>query len=159
MQHVVCLLHLNELPLRHLFCEIDGVTNGPDSFKGKIGMEVSAEVWKEANVAFPTVKGKLPIISEEQLAEISRDQRLLYMLSHALDSGVVSDSVAGTTIGPLLHARWLTLACRIIRKAISAKKPTNSISTILQFLQCVYVPAWFLIKFSPYVQFGAGHIF
>ena len=120
---------------------MDGVTNGPDSFKGKIGKEVSAEVWKEAIVAFPTVKGKLPIISEEQLAEISRDQRLLYMLSHALDSGVVSDSVAGATIGPLLHACWLTLACRIIRKALSTKRPTKSLSTILQFLQCVYVPA------------------
>ena len=29
VQHVVCLLHLNELPLRHLMITIDGTTSGP----------------------------------------------------------------------------------------------------------------------------------
>ena len=69
-----------------------------------LGKEVSGEVWKEAIVTFPTVKSKLPIIPEEQLRDTSRDQRLLYEFSHALESGVVPDSVASTTIGPLLHA-------------------------------------------------------
>ena len=114
VQHVVCLLHLNELPLRHLFCNIDGVTSGPDSFKGHIGMEVSSEVWKEDIVTYSTVKGKLPLISEERLKDTSPDQQLLYQLSYALDTGAVPDSVAGATIGPLLHACWLTLACRIL---------------------------------------------
>ena len=125
VQHVVCLLHLNELPLCHLFCSIDGVTSGPDSFKGKIGKSVSGEVWKEAIVAYPTVKGKLPVISEKQLKDTSRDQCLLYKLSHALETGVVPDSVAGATLGPQLHARWLTLACRIMRKALSTRKPSR----------------------------------
>ena len=62
-------------------------------------------------MTYPTVKGKPPLISEECLKETSRDQRLLYQVSYALDSGAVSDSVAGATIGPLLHARWITLAC------------------------------------------------
>ena len=29
VQHVVCLLHLNELPLRHYFILLDGTTSGP----------------------------------------------------------------------------------------------------------------------------------
>ena len=29
VQHCVCLLHLNELPLRHYFLKIDGTTSGP----------------------------------------------------------------------------------------------------------------------------------
>jgi hypothetical protein len=33
----VCLLHTNELPLRHLFKKIDGKTSGPQQFSGTIG--------------------------------------------------------------------------------------------------------------------------
>ena len=124
-----------------------------------LGKEVSSEMWKEAIVTFPTVKSKLPIISEEQLKDTSRDQCLLYEFSHALESGVVPDSVASATIGPFLHAFWLTLACMILCKALSTKWPTKSLSTILQFLQSVYVPAWFQIKFSAHVQFGTCHIY
>ena len=32
VQHIICLLHLNELPLRHLFYDLDGVTAGPNTF-------------------------------------------------------------------------------------------------------------------------------
>ena len=32
LQWVTCLLHLNELPLRHVFQNLDGVTSGPHSF-------------------------------------------------------------------------------------------------------------------------------
>ena len=37
LQHLICLLHLNELPLRHLLKELDGATKGPDIFSGSIG--------------------------------------------------------------------------------------------------------------------------
>ena len=40
VQHFVCLLHCNELPLRHLIHEIDGVIQGPESFSGPIGKAV-----------------------------------------------------------------------------------------------------------------------
>ena len=86
VQHIICLLHLNELPLRHLFCKIYGVTSGPDSFKGEIGKEVANNVWKEPIVAFPMVKGNIPVLSDEQLKDTSRDQYLLYHLGHALQS-------------------------------------------------------------------------
>ena len=33
----VCLLHTNELPLRHILITLDGVTHGPNSFSGPIG--------------------------------------------------------------------------------------------------------------------------
>ena len=29
VQHIICLLHLNELPFRHELCAVDGVTSGP----------------------------------------------------------------------------------------------------------------------------------
>ena len=157
VQHIICLLHMNELPLRHIFYDLDGVTAGPDTFKGDLGKELSKDVWKEKVVAFPRVKGKLPDISEEQLKDTSRDQRLLYQLASALQSGNVPDKVACATIGPIMHARWLTLACRILRKGLSTKKPSKKLSTLLSFLMNFYVPAWFRIKFSPHCQSGALH--
>jgi hypothetical protein len=37
LQWFICLLHANELPLRHLFLKLDGVTQGPRSMSGPIG--------------------------------------------------------------------------------------------------------------------------
>ena len=45
LQWSICLLHCNELPLRHVFRLLDGVTiTGPDSFFGKIGKMISGVV-------------------------------------------------------------------------------------------------------------------
>ena len=44
LQWVLCLLHLNELPLRHVFQNLDGVTSGPDSFSRPIGRQLNGAV-------------------------------------------------------------------------------------------------------------------
>ena len=41
LQWFVCLLHANELPLRHLLIKLDGVTSGPKLFSGPIGSLLS----------------------------------------------------------------------------------------------------------------------
>lgn len=41
--HSVCLLHTNELPLRHLFAHLDGTTTGPRSFSGPIGVQITSK--------------------------------------------------------------------------------------------------------------------
>jgi len=42
LQWLICLLHANELPLRHLLQKLDGVTRGPTSFSGPIGKAIQA---------------------------------------------------------------------------------------------------------------------
>ncbi|GBP06283.1 Protein asteroid homolog 1 [Eumeta japonica] len=37
LQWIICMLHLNELPLRHLFDYLDGKTSGPSTYNGPIG--------------------------------------------------------------------------------------------------------------------------
>ena len=37
VQWSICLLHCNELPLRHVFQVLDGTTSSPDSFSGPVG--------------------------------------------------------------------------------------------------------------------------
>ena len=42
LQWLVCLLHSNELPLRHLFLHLDGATTGPLGFYGPIGKALNS---------------------------------------------------------------------------------------------------------------------
>ena len=93
-----------------------------DSFTGPIGKRLQEDVWRLPVVAFEPMPGKMPVISEEQLKDMSRDQYLAYRLGHALESGIVPDEIAGATIGPPCHARWLTTAVRALRLALSIKK-------------------------------------
>ncbi|GBP95516.1 hypothetical protein EVAR_70524_1 [Eumeta japonica] len=39
LQWIICMLHLNELPLRHLFDYLDGKTSGPSTYNGPIDGE------------------------------------------------------------------------------------------------------------------------
>ena len=41
LQWAICLLHFNELPLRHVFQNLGGVTSGPDSFSGPFGRQLN----------------------------------------------------------------------------------------------------------------------
>jgi hypothetical protein len=159
VQHIICLLHLNELPFRHELCNVDGVTSGPDSYTGRIGSSLMEDVWTLPVVSFEPVPGQMPVLSEDQLKDTSRDQFLLYRLAHAVQSGVVPEEVAGATIGPLMHARWITTVARALRKACSTRRRTKAFTRIIQFIVNLYAPAWFSIKNKPHCQSGALHFY
>lgn len=40
LQWIIYLLHINELPLRHLYVHIDGSNSGPQMFLGEIGKQL-----------------------------------------------------------------------------------------------------------------------
>jgi hypothetical protein len=42
LQWIICLLNMNEFPLRHLFLRIDGSTSGPQTFTGEIGKQLKS---------------------------------------------------------------------------------------------------------------------
>ena len=50
------MLHLNELPLRHIFVHLDSTTHGPQSFSGEIDI-----------VEFTPIDVKLPTIDLNDL--------------------------------------------------------------------------------------------
>ena len=63
LQWVICLLHLNELPLRHVFQNLDGVTSGPDSFSKPIGRQLNGAVSEWKVVKFKSIPNpKFPVI-------------------------------------------------------------------------------------------------
>ena len=121
--------------------------------------------------------GKIQPIGEEVLSDLSRDQRLLYKLGIAVQTGVVSADIAAATIGPPLHARWLTTAARdlryiqihseqflfhksnFFRDYMSTRQPSAKQKEIINLIVSFYIPNYFHIKTNPTIQDGAQNIF
>ena len=104
MHWFVCLLHMNELPLRHLLIHLDGVTHGPNSFSGPIGKQL-----KECNmpdlpvVAFQPIEGNvLPNIDPN---ELSTDQKYLLEICQAINTGQCNSDLGKRKPGPMCHSR------------------------------------------------------
>ncbi|KAK3925304.1 Tetratricopeptide repeat protein 30-like protein [Frankliniella fusca] len=155
LQWAVCLLHFNELPLRHLFIAIDGPTAGPNKFSGPIGSQLSS-CETLAIVKFKSVKCDLP---EMDPTDLSNDQRYMYEIADAIRCGECSPELASRLIGPINMARWLTTANRVLRLYISTKRPTNKLKLVVQYLLTVYVPLWFRIRRNKSIGDGCRHLF
>ena len=73
------------------------------------------DVWLRPVVSFAPIPGKIPVLPQEVVNDLSRDACLVYKLGLAVQTGVVPPDVAAATIGPPLHARWLTTGARDLR--------------------------------------------
>ena len=82
LQWIECLLHCNELPLRHLINDINGKTYGPVSFTNLSGSRLSD-------------CDKLPVVELEQISgeelavttsDLNRDQKYLLKIYTAVTS-------------------------------------------------------------------------
>lgn len=154
LQWIICLLHLNELPLRHLFAKLDGNTTGPNTYSGAIG-KLLDDCEKRSVVVFEKIEGMLPNISN--VKDLSSDQRYLYDITSAVISGECSPDLSNRSPGKMSHARWLTKANRILRLYVSTEIPTNELKQLATFVVKVYAPIWFEIKLNPTCKDGARH--
>ena len=94
---------------------MDGPTTGPQAWSGPIGHAIVLDVWLEPVVSFKPVAGKIKVMPKEVMEDLSRDASILYKLGLAVQTGVVPPEVVAATIGPPLHARWLTTGARDLR--------------------------------------------
>lgn len=154
IQWLICLLHANELPLRHLLHALDGKTTGPHSLSGPIG-SLLATCESRPVKKFLAIEADLPEINEEDL---STDQQYLYKICCAIKTGTCSESLSKKNPGKLSHARWLTTANRLLRLYISTSEPSESLVVLTKFIMKVYAPMWFHIKTKPLCQYGAQHL-
>lgn len=90
---------------------------------------------------------------------MSTDQRYLYDIVHAVQNGKLTESLKAKVPGPIFLARWLTLACRILRIYVTIRKPSKSLRILAQFVVKVYAPMWFNVKMRPNVCYGSQHFF
>ena len=128
-----CALHQNELPFKAIFKKLDRGTTGPKSFSGILGQKC-----KENNHELPQVlfnKIEAPIgegyISAAVLNDLIFGQRLLFEYCKGIGSGRVNNQWASWKIGPINHARWLTLAIRILCVYSWETKPTPILKQLM----------------------------
>ena len=115
LQWVIRLLHLNELPLRHVFQNLDGVTSGPDSFSGPIARQLNGAVSEWKVVKFKSIPNpKFPVIPNSLMDDLSSDQYYAHRICSAVMLGSVDANLEFLEIGGLNHSLWLTLRCRIL---------------------------------------------
>ena len=151
LQQVICSLHLDELPLRHIFHEFEGATRTRvqqlSSFSGPIGRQLhgSASAWA-VEIFQPITNPEFPQLPSEIVENLSNYQFYAYKICRAVTSGVVDEDLKQPQVGGLGHSRWLTLGCRILRFYISEHNPSNSLQAIAKYLVKVYFSCWFDIK-------------
>lgn len=155
LQWIICMLHLNELPLRHLFNKLDGKTSGPGSYNGPIGKLLEKCETKPV-VDYVAISSQLPVINADDL---STDQKYLYKICTAVITGKCPDDLAHKSPGKLSHARWLTKANRILRLYISTSKPSENLIQLSHYVVKVYTPVWFHVKAHPTLQSGSRNFF
>jgi len=84
LQRIVCLLHANELPLRHVFSILDDSTSGPNTFTGPIGKCLhgstsTSSVGQFEQIAMPT--SSFPKLPTHVVVDLSTDQH--YAIGYA----------------------------------------------------------------------------
>lgn len=155
LQWFVCLMHSNELPLRHLLQHMDGKTTGPKGYCGEIGKKLE-NCEKNPVVDFKKIDVNFPDID---FTELSTDQKYLYEICIAISKGTISPSLAQREPGKMAHSRWLTTANRILRLYVSTEKPSYILNVITEYVMKVYAQTWFELKVRPSCRHGSYHLF
>ena len=150
LQWIICMLHLNELPLRHLSNKLDGATTGPSSHSGPIGKSLQ-NCEKLPIINYEKIQSELP---EVKFEDLSTDQKYLYEITMAVISGKCSDDLSNRSPSKMSHARWLTKANRILRLYISTSNPSNKLKLLAEYCVKVYAQVRFQIKTNPTCKDG-----
>ena len=110
---LICLLHLNELPLKTLFENLDGKTSGPSNFQGEAGRKLNL-CTKLPVTKFERIRCYLDALNLD-LKVLSKVQKYLFEFYCGINSGKISQRLENLEPGPAVHSRWLTHANRILR--------------------------------------------
>jgi hypothetical protein len=159
--HLVgCLLHTNELPLRHLITKLDGKTLSGNRFSGPIGQQLMLDTYTSDPVDFQPVSTTVVRPPDDVVRDLSNDQRLLLEYLLGVSSGAVDESYIKRKPGPVSHARWLTTATRILILYTRTEEPSDVLKILVQYIQRVYGTVWFRVKAAksfiqgPEILFG-----
>ena len=161
---LICALHTNELPLRHLITNLDGETLSNNKFSGPIGKILENVTDLDINEKFTKLKGSEDLIelSDNIIDDLSDDQKYGYKMVKAIREGHVPKYLELLEIGPINHSRWLTTANRILRLWVSKHdlkgKNLKNLRFIVEFIIGVYYPQWFRIKVMNSWIDGPNHV-
>ena len=77
----------------------------------------------------------------------------------AIIAGKRDSDFSMVEVSPIVHSRWHTLACRILRCYVSEQKPSTALVTLPKFCMQVYFPPWFQIKSKHNLTNGPKNLF
>ena len=98
---MVFLLNTNELPLCHVFVEMDGSTKSSDAFAGPIGKKLDSNVSQWPVVAFKSIPNPhFPMLPNDVLEDLSTVQYYGYKICRSVICGEVDDDFRLHNIGP-----------------------------------------------------------
>jgi hypothetical protein len=158
--HMVgCMLHTNELPLRHLITKLDGKTLSGNRFSGPIGQQLGQDLYKSDPVDFLPVSTTVVRPPDEIVRDLSNDQRLLLEYLLGISSGEIDENYIKRKPGPVSHARWLTTATRILILYTRTENPSDVLKLLVQYIQRVYGKVWFRVKAAKSFVQGPAILF
>ena len=163
---LVCMLHFNELPLKHIEDKYVGKTAGPEMRKGALGEKVykiNKNLCKM--VDFKTIPGKVPSIDEVEPFLANKDQRYLFDFAWAISNkngrefllkkyGEIPEGP-----GQPHNARWLKTASCYCRSYVQEESPSEEHIRVVHVILNLYVPMFFQIKKNPSVVDGSKNFF
>ena len=161
---IVCYLHLNELPLRHLIIKLDGKTSSNNTFSGDLGKSLQQVEDLEYNPNFKPVKlgPGLPDLAQDVVDDLSDDQQYGFNMVMGIRKGSVPLKILMLSIGPVSHARWLTTANRFLKLWVSDHgfdgDNLKNLEMIVEFIVTVYYPVWFQCKVKHHVSLGPNQL-
>ena len=160
LQRVVCLLHFNELTLRHLAKHLDGPTQGPATTSGPIGIAI-LDCERKPVQEFEAIQEDWVASTVSRMrgvTDLSCDQQLLLDTCAAVSSGCCPPNIAEMKPRPVVQSRWLTTATRVLQLYMSESTPSTELRQLSEFIMRVYAPTWFAIKLAPTIAEGARHL-
>ena len=167
----ICMIHLNELPLRHLLKSLVGSTKSDTEFEGIIGSLISKVDDLPVNYNFRAIVGQedLIFLPEQIIKSLSTDQYNCYLLVKAIKSGLISKDLANLKCGATCHSRWLTTGQALLmlwtRDHGLQGNELGTLELIVQFIIDSYLKLYFDIKVkntlvdAPYHVLTAVRIF
>ena len=161
---VMCFLHINELPLRHLMTSLDGPTSSDKGWTGPIGkLLTKVNKMKRLSKFEPMVELKpTEELDEQTINSLSTDSQLAYRLVKAMVLGKLDETILNRLVGNLSHARWLTTAEAILLLQVSehdlCHEDERKLKLISKWVLQVYLHQFFSIKCNPGIANGPHHL-
>ena len=161
---VICQVHTNELPLRHLIEKLDGKTTSRDGFSGPICKMLSTVNTVERKLTFPAIPLLEPLVDipDKIVAEMSQDAKLSYRLVKAMALGELTPELALSKCGKFDHSRWLTTGLGLCFLWCTDHGFTGELldrfRKIVTYVVQVYFPMYFQIKVKHSIVEAPQHI-
>lgn len=161
---LVCWIHINELPLRHLIEKLDGPFIPRSGFTGPIGKLLHKIDDLEVNYSFKALPdtNKIRELPEYIVNQMSTDQKNCYKLLSAIQTGNLSGELAKIKCGPLNTSRWLTTAEALMMLWMRVHELTGEdlrkLEVLILFIINYYFKMFFDIKVQHHIKYESHHL-